>query len=158
MKEIKNLKLIREKIKHFKAMENKILKEDLDKDFGKIQDIDFDKKILTVESGDKTIKVDLNKYNSIDYGYALTNYKAQGATKQETLYSVGRDLREDSFYVLSTRATDNTNIYGTQEEIKGFKENINDFKQGEDIMQSFNNTQNITESITPPAQEYKISL
>ena len=105
---------------------------------GKIQDIDFDKKILTVESGDKTIKVDLNKYNSIDYGYALTNYKAQGATKQETLYSVGRDLREDSFYVLSTRATDNTNIYGTQEEIKGFKENINDFKQGEDIMQSFN--------------------
>ncbi len=125
---------------------------------GKIQDIDFDKKILTVESGDKTIKVDLNKYNSIDYGYALTNYKAQGATKQETLYSVGRDLREDSFYVLSTRATDNTNIYGTQEEIKGFKENINDFKQGEDIMQSFNNTQNITESITPPAQEYKISL
>ena len=29
MKEIKNLKLIREKIKHFKAMENKILKQEL---------------------------------------------------------------------------------------------------------------------------------
>ena len=42
MKEIKNLKLIREKIKHFKAMENKILKEDLDKDFGKITRRFFD--------------------------------------------------------------------------------------------------------------------
>ncbi len=49
MKEIKNLKLIREKIKHFKAMENKILKEDLDKDFGKITRRFFDNKFENYE-------------------------------------------------------------------------------------------------------------
>jgi hypothetical protein len=42
MKESKDLKVIREKIKHFKAMENKILKEDLNRDFGKVTRRFFD--------------------------------------------------------------------------------------------------------------------
>ena len=42
MKESKDLKVIREKIKHFKALENKILKQDLNNDFGKITRRFFD--------------------------------------------------------------------------------------------------------------------
>ncbi len=42
MKETKDLKVIREKIKHFKALESKILKEDLNSDFGKITRRFFD--------------------------------------------------------------------------------------------------------------------
>ena len=42
MSEIKNLKLIREKIKHFKSLESKILREDLLRDFGKITREFFD--------------------------------------------------------------------------------------------------------------------
>jgi hypothetical protein len=42
MSEIKNLKVIRERIKHFKTMESKILKEDLLRDFGRITREFFD--------------------------------------------------------------------------------------------------------------------
>ena len=62
MKEIKNLKLIREKIKHFKAMENKILKEDLDKDFGKITRRFFDNRFENYEQFKNELLSVANKY------------------------------------------------------------------------------------------------
>jgi hypothetical protein len=62
MKESKDLKVIREKIKHFKAMENKILKEDLNRDFGKITRRFFDSGFENYEQFKNELLDIANKY------------------------------------------------------------------------------------------------
>ncbi|RZD16576.1 MAG: hypothetical protein EVJ46_06095 [Candidatus Acididesulfobacter guangdongensis] len=62
MKESKDLKVIREKIKHFKALENKILKEDLNSDFGKITRRFFDNRFENYEQFKNELLSVANKY------------------------------------------------------------------------------------------------
>ena len=68
MKETKNLKLIREKIKHFKSLERKILKEDLDRDFGKVTHEFYDNGFENFEEFRKEINTVARKYNYIKQG------------------------------------------------------------------------------------------
>ncbi|MHB8327898.1 MAG: hypothetical protein ACYDB5_10780 [bacterium] len=68
MKETKNLKLIRERIKHFKLLERKILKEDLDIDFGKITHKFFDNGFENFEEFRKEISAVAQKYNYVNEG------------------------------------------------------------------------------------------
>ncbi len=63
MSETKNLKIIREKIKHFKSLERKILKEDLDRDFGKITHKFFDNGFENFEEFKKEISAVAQEYN-----------------------------------------------------------------------------------------------
>ena len=65
MKETKNLKLIREKIKHFKSLESKILKQDLDMDFGKIARKFFDSGFENYENFKSELKSIAEKYQYI---------------------------------------------------------------------------------------------
>jgi len=123
---------------------------------GTIKEIDAEKRTLTVEMENKEIKeINIDKYNNIDYGYALTNYKSQGATRQETLYSAGRNINEEGLYVMTTRATDNTRIYGTTEEIESFKSNLNDFQKNQDIKNAFDKVDLNQAGQTPANQEIK---
>ena len=66
MKETKDLKLIREKIKHFKSLERKILKEDLDRDFGRITHKFFDDGFENFEEFKKEISVVAQEYNYVN--------------------------------------------------------------------------------------------
>ena len=68
MKETKDLKLIREKIKHFKSLERKILKEDLDRDFGRITHKFFDDGFENFEEFKREINAVARKYNYIKQG------------------------------------------------------------------------------------------
>jgi len=65
MSETKNLKVIREKIKHFRMLERKILKEDLDRDFGKITRKFFDEGFENYEEFKKELIAKANEYNYI---------------------------------------------------------------------------------------------
>jgi conjugative relaxase-like TrwC/TraI family protein len=79
---------------------------------------------LKVKTEDgRNLSIDLNKYNTIDYGYAMTTHKAQGQTydkvviEAETNYKTLNDMR--SQYVNITRARDSVKIYtDDKEELK----------------------------------------
>jgi len=81
---------------------------------GKI--IGLDERYLKVELEDKRkITIDTEKYKNIDYGYALTTYKAQGQTynrvvvESDTAVPTLNDMRNQ--YVNITRARDSVKIY-----------------------------------------------
>lgn len=75
-----------------------------------------DNKYIVVELEDKrTIKIDTEKYKHIDYGYALTTYKAQGQTynkvviEADTSVPTLNDMRNQ--YVNITRAKEDIKIF-----------------------------------------------
>lgn len=76
---------------------------------------------LTIELEDKRkINLDLDYYNYIDYGYAVTTYKAQGLTFDRVIVETDTrvkglaDMRNQ--YVNITRARDNVKIYTDDKE------------------------------------------
>lgn len=78
--------------------------------------IGLDEKYLKIELEDKRkITIDTEKYKNIDYGYALTTYKAQGQTynrvvvESDTAVPTLNDMRNQ--YVNITRARDDIKIF-----------------------------------------------
>ncbi|PKK86444.1 MAG: hypothetical protein CVT48_01195 [Thermoplasmata archaeon HGW-Thermoplasmata-1] len=77
---------------------------------------------LTVETEDKRkLEIDTRKYKHIDYGYALTTYKAQGQTFNKVVVEADtssgpalNDMRNQ--YVNITRARDSVKIYTDDKE------------------------------------------
>lgn len=70
---------------------------------------------LLIRSGNKTVTVDTDKYNKIDYGYAMTTYKAQGITVDRAIIHLNSDQAKmntrNAFYVDISRARQAVNIY-----------------------------------------------
>lgn len=87
-----------------------------------------DSKIIQVETEDKRVlEIDTEQYKSIDYGYAMTTYKAQGQTfdkvivESDTRLAALADMRNQ--YVNITRARDSVKIYtDDKEELKELAE------------------------------------
>ncbi|MDD5688515.1 MAG: MobF family relaxase [Elusimicrobia bacterium] len=86
---------------------------------GKI--IGLDERYLKIELEDKRkITIDTDKYKNIDYGYALTTYKAQGQTynrvvvESDTAVPTLNDMRNQ--YVNITRARDDIKIFTDDKE------------------------------------------
>jgi conjugative relaxase-like TrwC/TraI family protein len=78
-------------------------------------------KTLTVRTEDKRVlEIDTTQYRSIDYGYAMTTYKAQGQTfdkvivESDTRLATLIDMRNQ--YVNITRARDSVKIYTDDKE------------------------------------------
>jgi conjugative relaxase-like TrwC/TraI family protein len=62
-------------------------------------------------------RVDLQKMNFIDYGYAITDYKSQGATtKNVTICADAQMASLNAFYTQVTRAKENITIYTENKE------------------------------------------
>lgn len=53
---------------------------------GKIAKINGDN--LTIESGGKNIKFNVNKYNNFDHGYVMTIHKVQGITVDRAIINI----------------------------------------------------------------------
>jgi len=70
---------------------------------GTIREIGEKGKLLVRASG-KDVKIDTGKYQYIDHGYALTDYKSQGSTYQNVIFSgpAGK-TNYNSFYVSASR-------------------------------------------------------
>jgi len=74
------------------------------------------------ENGDVGI-LNLNNYNYIDWGYAITDYKAQGQTSKNVIVLADSQMANmNSFYVQVTRAKENLKIY--TDDINTLKERV----------------------------------
>ncbi|MDA8299771.1 MAG: hypothetical protein M0Z57_07220 [Deltaproteobacteria bacterium] len=84
MKETKNLKLIRERIKHFKSLESKILKQDLDMDFGKITRKFFDSGFENYEEFKSELEKIAEKYQYIkmEKRYEISGHQDKNTADQ----------------------------------------------------------------------------
>lgn len=68
--------------------------------------------IMKVLNGNKELSIDTKQYNYFDYGYAITDYKAQGQTAQNVIAMVDSDMSNlNSFYVQVTRAKEGVKIF-----------------------------------------------
>lgn len=85
---------------------------------GKIAKIDGDN--LTVESGGKNIKLNVNKYNYFDHGYTMTTHKAQGITVDRAIINIDSSQKQmnsrNAFYVDISRARHKVNIFTDSKE------------------------------------------
>lgn len=96
-------------------------------------DIRNGEKARVLECGAKTIKVrtedkreleiDLTEYRHIDYGYALTTYKAQGQTYNSVVIESDTNIRD-----LSKMRNQYVNITRARDEIKVFTDDYADLK------------------------------
>ena len=90
---------------------------------GTVVSID-DSKLTAVKENGEIVTINTNpeakdSYNYIDHAYAITNYKSQGQTSDITIYSHSSDTltNQESFYVATTRAKEETIVYTDNREI-----------------------------------------
>lgn len=82
-------------------------------DLAQIQSIE-DKTITAKLASGNTVSFDTDSYNKFDYGYALTTYKAQGATQRRAIYDADSKsplLNKNEFYVGLSRFTEEVHIF-----------------------------------------------
>lgn len=70
------------------------------------------------KQGSREVIIDPSKYNHFDYGYAITSYKSQGMTYQDTLILLDEQVGFESFNVMATRHRENANYYMNNELLK----------------------------------------
>jgi len=67
---------------------------------------------LTINKDGKNIKFNINQYNYLNHGYALTTYKSQGQTSKNVIaYLDAKAQNFNSFYVTVTRAQQDIKIF-----------------------------------------------
>ena len=80
---------------------------------GVIQDLAGD--MLIIVSGRKKLMVNLEQYNKIDHGYAMTGHKAQGITVDRVLLNLDSEQKQlnsrNAYYVDISRARHEVKIY-----------------------------------------------
>lgn len=87
-----------------------------------IQSIDRQKIHVKHEDG-RQLEIDLNQWNHIDYGYALTDVKSQGQTaKKVAILADAKMANSNAFYVQVTRAQHAVSVY--TDNIKMFTANV----------------------------------
>lgn len=77
---------------------------------------------ITIKKGNKEIAIDTKNYPYLDYGYAITDFKAQGQTSQNVIALADSAMSNlNSFYVSVTRAKESVKVF--TDDIEKFKEN-----------------------------------
>jgi conjugative relaxase-like TrwC/TraI family protein len=82
-------------------------------DLAQIQSIE-DKNITAKLASGDVVSFNADSYNRFDYGYALTTYKAQGATQRRAIYDADSKsplLNKNEFYVGLSRFTEEVHIF-----------------------------------------------
>ena len=73
---------------------------------------------LIIDKDGKKIKFNINEYNYLNHGYALTTYKSQGQTSKNVIaYLDAKAQNFNSFYVTVTRAQENLKIFTNDKEL-----------------------------------------
>jgi len=118
-----NLQVYNELEKNFSIGE-KIVFEKNDKmlgvnngEVGIIKNIDESGNLIIDKDG-KEIKFNINEYNYLNQGYALTTYKSQGQTSKNVIaYLDAKAQNFNSFYVTVTRAQEDLKIFTNDKEL-----------------------------------------
>lgn len=66
----------------------------------------------------KTVEVDAQKFNHLDYGYAFTVHKSQGVTVDRAHMMPGKMTDQEAAYVGASRHRETVQIHGTAEQVK----------------------------------------
>jgi conjugative relaxase-like TrwC/TraI family protein len=70
---------------------------------------------VTIKNKFKTVKINLEEYKHLDYGYAVTNFKAQGMTAEKVIcyFDVAKEHmnKMNSVYVAATRGKKEISVY-----------------------------------------------
>lgn len=109
-------------------------------EIGYIKDIDKNGDIVAELNG-REVKFNINQYNYINYGYALTSYKSQGQTSKRVIVYMDSKMQNfNSFYVAVTRAeydlkifTDDKDVLKRSIEIEEQKLNAIDILTGKNV-------------------------
>ncbi len=81
---------------------------------GEITNIDPRGNVTVKRDNGKEVRWNLrHRYNYLDHGYAVTDYKSQGQTSREVIFNANteRTTSYNSFYVAATRGRDNLHVY-----------------------------------------------
>jgi conjugative relaxase-like TrwC/TraI family protein len=80
---------------------------------GTIEKLDGNGNIEVKLRNGKTIHFNLKDYNNLEYAYAVTTHKTQGATckKAIMIHTADDNVKSEAFYVAATRATHNLKVY-----------------------------------------------
>ena len=89
---------------------------------GRIVDINSQKiQVELLGKNPRIVSFATNLYNSIDYGWATTVHKSQGATLDKTLYLASPFDVRNLVYVAMTRHRKDVQVFGSQEEFGSLK-------------------------------------
>lgn len=124
---------------------------------------DIKDKVITFQSGKKKVEIDVDRYGKIDYGYAMTGYRAQGITVDRALINLdssqGQMNTRNAFYVDISRARFEVKIYTDDKEkirnqVKNFAKKLtsDDFNKV-DLKEDNINLKNIYQSIKDGANQ-----
>ena len=101
------------KVLGVEELRNTILKE------GESQDREIIKILVYKADGsEKVVEVDTSKYRSLDYGYALTAHKLQGATVDSLFLLVENGMGYEAFNVGATRHKERVKFYVNKKELE----------------------------------------
>lgn len=75
---------------------------------------------VTTESGNRDIKVE--EYDKVNHAYAITLYKSQGKTYDNTIMIANKMMDAKAVYVGMTRHRENVDLYYRKEDFASFKE------------------------------------
>ena len=75
---------------------------------------------VTTESGNRDIKVE--EYDNVNHAYAITLYKSQGKTYDNTIVIANKMMDAKAVYVGMTRHRENVDLYYRKEDFASFKE------------------------------------
>jgi conjugative relaxase-like TrwC/TraI family protein len=83
--------------------------------------VDIRDSLLVLDVKGKEIKIDMKKYNYLDYAYCITQFKSQGQTAKKVIAFTDSNMTNlNSLYVSVTRAKNQAKIY--TDDIEKFKE------------------------------------
>ena len=101
--------------------------------------------ILKIKTEDnRDIEINTNKYDKIDYGYAITLHKSQGKTYDNVTIVAEKMMDAKATYVAMTRHRENVEMLYSKEEFSSFKmltNEISKIKQ-KDLIVDYQNIQN----------------
>ena len=104
---------------------------------GTVKEVDAKNQVLTVETKEgKPVQVNLDKYDYLTHGYAITVHKSQGQTVNQVIYvsdpSKGNVTNANLYYVAVSRGRDSASIYTT--DLKEFEKQISEGATKKDIL------------------------
>lgn len=84
--------------------------------------IGFDKGVLDVKTETGNRKISIEEYNKFNYAYAITLYKSQGKTYDNTILLANKNMDAKAVYVGMTRHRENVDLYYKSSDFSSFKE------------------------------------
>ena len=119
--------------------------------------------VIKLDDSGHSISIPINQYNFIDYGYATTIHKSQGATVDKTFVLASQLMDRSTTYVAMTRHRKDTQIFASMSKFKDTNEFRSSLSKSDldetthDFEHSFNLNRGIDINSSPNSKQEKKS-